>query len=132
MDCLLAGRFTSIPNRGGPRAFNKLPARSREKGVADPAMKVIKIDRQNSRKGGWHQQLREGRISEEIDQFLWQMRLKLETNILDENGPGVKASLGDYLKLIAVIEERLQQQAPQHKEIVVRWEDPDEGNNFGS
>lgn len=88
--------------------------------------KVIPLDAHLGRRGGWHQQFDGKKVSEEIDGFLAQLRTRLEAIILDDDGPGMKITMGDYLKLISVIEERLEQRAPEHKEIVVRWEDPDE------
>lgn len=58
-----------------------------------------------------------------VDAFLQMLRSRIEAKLLDEISDPKKVTLGDYLKLIAVIEERNRTLEPEHKEIVVRWED---------
>jgi hypothetical protein len=56
--------------------------------------------------------------------FLQTLREKLEQSLLNDAGDSKKVALGDYLKLVALLEERRKAEEPEIGEVVVRWEDP--------
>lgn len=56
--------------------------------------------------------------------FLQTLRERLEQSLLNDAGDSKKVALGDYLKLVALLEERRKAEEPEIGEVVVRWEDP--------
>lgn len=66
------------------------------------------------------------RSEKDPDTFLADLREQVEGTLLEGAKDPKKITVGDYLKLVALIEERRRVSPPGEKEIVVRWEDPSE------
>lgn len=69
------------------------------------------------------------RDSFDLDEFLEELRRQMQSTLHSDAQNTQKVSLGDYLKLIALIEERRRTSAPAQREIIVRWEEPTEQGN---
>jgi hypothetical protein len=61
-----------------------------------------------------------------ILEFLHELRVDMQADLLRMEPNQKRASVGDYLKLVSVIEERERAEQPAEKEIVVRWVEPSE------
>lgn len=73
----------------------------------------------------WEETTSEGESTEvDTEHFLENLRVTLQRIMMKEAEENKKLNLGEYLKLVTVIEERQRTNAPSQKEIVVRWEEP--------
>ena len=71
--------------------------------------------------------LREDRGETTADNdFLDHLRERMEDTLLADASDVKKITIGDYLKLVALQEERRRAQVPASEEVVVRWQDPPE------
>lgn len=61
---------------------------------------------------------------EESEPFLPVLRGRMETTLMRDNDEPKKVSVGDYLKLAAILETEDVSSEDVWKEVVVRWEDP--------